>query len=201
MAHMAVRSRLLTSLALRRTLSHFTTLSQAMPRGAPVPREVAHLMAEVNSLGGNCDAQLASTAVLACVPHGNAFTCSDDGTQLCACAGGDCAVRRASTCAFSSVDTVIINADVHDGDTPSFTRRRCYAVADVVDADALSQTPDCLTSSGVAAEARAWLQQGFNATVLTVSPVRTRLLRAMPCCRSSGLHFMALTRHAKHRRE
>ena len=151
-----------------------------------MPREVAHLMAEVTALGGHCDAQLATSAVLACVPHGNAFTCSDDGTQLCTSEGKEKPrVVRIPVCLHALARTP--HADVHDGDTPSFSRRRCYAVADVVDAESLSQTPDGLTSSGVAAEARAWLQHGFNATVLAVSPVRTSLLRAMPGCRSSGV--------------
>ena len=108
-----------------------------------MPREVAHLVAEVTRLGGHCDAQLATTCVLACVPHSTAFTPSNDATQLW----------------------------VHDGgDTAAFARRRCFSVADVVDTDAQSQTPDCLTSSAVASDARSWLHQGFNATVLSVCP-------------------------------
>lgn len=54
---------------------------------------------------------------------------------------------------------------------------RTYDVADVVDGDTEAHTPDALACSRVAGHLRAWLEDGFSATVLAVSPVRWAGLR------------------------
>ena len=58
---------------------------------------------------------------------------------------------------------------MHDTST---VRARVYDVHEVVDADGEAHTPDCLVSCRFTQRLRSWLSDGFNATVLAVSPVR-----------------------------